>query len=54
MLIATERPLVDERKRRVAHAVSMSLSMQATTEIRRNPGDSWKVTHMNIGLHPVE
>lgn len=31
-----------------------SVYMRTTTEIWRNLGDSWKITHMNIGLHPVE
>ena len=28
--------------------------MRTTTEIWRKLGDSWKITHMNIGLHQVE
>ena len=31
-----------------------SVYMRTTTEIWRNLGDSWKITHMNIGLHQVE
>lgn len=28
-----------------------SVYIRTTTEIWRKRGDSWKITHMNIGLH---
>jgi hypothetical protein len=31
-----------------------SVYMRTTTEIWRNLGESWKITHMNIGMHQVE
>lgn len=31
-----------------------SVHMRTTTEVWRKLGDSWKITHMNIGLHRIE
>lgn len=39
---------------RLIHPDDGSAYMRTTTEIWRRLGDSWKITHMNIGLHQID
>lgn len=39
---------------RLIHPEDTSVYMRTTTEVWRKLGGAWKITHMNIGLHPID
>ena len=39
---------------RLIHPEDGSIYMRTTTEIWRKLGDTWKITHMNVGLHKID
>jgi hypothetical protein len=39
---------------RLIHPEDSAVYVRTTTEVWRKLGDAWRITHMNIGLHPVD